>query len=236
MTKYLSDGTSNTKTAKNRRDTLILYLAPLNQNSHGVNMCPKASDGCAVACLFTAGRGAFSNVANARIKKTDAFLSDRKAFLSSVAMQINKRAANVKQLAVRLNGTSDVKLVEQMTSLYAIASNVVFYDYTKIKQKAGRRVLESGHRYVVTFSRSEVNESDALSVLESGGIVAVVFDKIPKTWKGFRVVDGDERDDLMLDVRGAVVLGLKAKGQAKKDKSGFVVNSVFEDTNSDLNI
>lgn len=225
MVKYLSDGTSNTKTAKNKRDTLILYLAPLNQNSHGVNMCPKASDGCAASCLFTAGRGAFSNVANARRQKTDAFLSDRKAFLSDVAMQINRRAANVKQLAVRLNGTSDVKLVEQMTSLYAIASNVVFYDYTKIKQKAGRRVLESGHRYVVTFSRSEVNESDAIDVLSSGGIVAVVFDKIPKTWKGFRVVDGDERDDLMLDVRGAVVLGLKAKGKARYDESGFVVST-----------
>ena len=232
MVKYLSDGDSNTKTAKNKRDTLILYLAPLNQNSHGVNMCPKASDGCAASCLFTAGRGAFSNVANARRQKTDAFLSDRKAFLRDVAMQINRRAANVKQLAVRLNGTSDVKLVEQMTSLYEVASNVVFYDYTKIKQKAGRRVLESGHRYVVTFSRSEVNERDAIDVLNSGGIVAVVFDKIPKMWKGFRVVDGDERDDLMLDVRGAVVLGLKAKGKARYDESGFVV-STFKRTEFD---
>jgi hypothetical protein len=225
MVKYLSDGTSNTKTAKNKRETLILYLAPLNQNSHGVNMCPKASDGCAASCLFTAGRGAFTTVANARRQKTDAFLSDRKAFLSSVAMQINRRAKNVKQLAVRLNGTSDVKLVEQMTALYEIASNVVFYDYTKIKQKAGRRVLASGHRYVVTFSRSETNERDALEVLNSGGIVAVVFDKIPSHWKGFRVVDGDSRDDLMLDVRGAVVLGLKAKGKARYDESGFVVST-----------
>jgi hypothetical protein len=225
MTKYLSDGNSNTKTAKNKRDTLILYLAPLNQNSHGVNMCPKASDGCAVACLFTAGRGVFSNVANARRQKTDAFLSDRKAFLSSVAMQINKRAKSVKQLAVRLNGTSDVKLVEQMTGLYEIASNVIFYDYTKIKQKAGRRVLSSGHRYVVTFSRSEVNDNEALDILNAGGIVAVVFDKIPSVWNGFRVVDGDSRDDLMLDVRGAVVLGLKAKGKARYDESGFVVST-----------
>jgi len=236
MVKYLSDGDSNTKTAKNKRDTLILYLAPLKQNSFGVNMCPKASDGCAAACLFTAGRGAFSNVANARIKKTEAFLSNRKAFLNESAQQINKRAANVKQLAVRLNGTSDVKIVEMLVSLYEIASNVIFYDYTKIRQKAGRRVLSSGHKYVVTFSRAEDNEQDALDVLNSGGIVAVVFDRIPKIWKGFRVVDGDSRDDLMLDVRGAVVLGLKAKGQARKDVSGFVVNSVLEDTNSNLNL
>jgi hypothetical protein len=156
--------------------------------------------------------------------------------LNESAQQINKRAANVKQLAVRLNGTSDVKIVEMLVSLYDIAPNVVFYDYTKIRQKAGRRVLASGHKYVVTFSRAEDNEQDAIEVLNSGGIVAVVFDRIPKIWKGFRVVDGDSRDDLMLDVRGAVVLGLKAKGQARKDVSGFVVNSVLEDTNSNLNL
>ena len=223
MINYLSDGDSNTKTAKNRRDTLILYLAPLNQNSYGVNMCPKASIGCAASCLFTAGRGAMSTVANARRQKTDAFLKDRKSFLNDVALQINRRAANVKQLAVRLNGTSDVKLVEQMTGLYEIARNVVFYDYTKIRQKAGRRILPSGHRYTVAFSRSESNELEAVEVLRSGGIAAVVFKDMPKTWNGFRVVDGDSRDDLMLDVRGAVVLGLKAKGQARRDKSGFVI-------------
>jgi hypothetical protein len=164
-----------------------------------------------------------TSIANARRKKTDAFLKDRKAFLHDVAMQINRRAAKVKQLAVRLNGTSDVKIVEQMTGLYDIASNVVFYDYTKIRQKAGRRVLPSGHRYTVAFSRSESNELEAVEVLRSGGIAAVVFKDMPKTWNGFRVVDGDKRDDLMLDVRGAVVLGLKAKGQARRDKSGFVI-------------
>jgi hypothetical protein len=110
-----------------------------------------------------------------------------------------------------------------MTGLYEIARNVVFYDYTKIRQKAGRRVLPSGHRYTVAFSRSESNELEAVEVLRSGGIAAVVFKDMPKTWNGFRVVDGDSRDDLMLDVRGAVVLGLKAKGQARRDKSGFVI-------------
>ena len=45
---------------------------------------------------------------------------------------------------------------------------------------------------------------------------------LPDTWNGFKVVDGDVRDDLMLDVSG-VVLGLRAKGKAKKDTSGFVI-------------
>jgi hypothetical protein len=78
----------------------------------------------------------------------------------------------------------------------------------------------------VTFSRSEKNESLVIDHLKSGGVAAVVFMQVPTTWNGFPVIDGDERDDLMLDVAGGVVLGLKAKGDAKKDDTGFVVRNV----------
>jgi len=91
--------------------------------------------------------------------------------------------------------------------------------------------LGSGHRYMVTFSRSEDNEEEAIEVLKRGGVVAVVFTELPTRWHGFTVIDGDRRDDLMLDIGNGIVLGLKAKGKARYDKSGFVVNpSVFEDT------
>jgi hypothetical protein len=75
----------------------------------------------------------------------------------------------------------------------------------------------------VTFSRSEINESEAIAVLHRGGHVAVVFNELPSEWNGFKVVDGDLSDDQMLDHINAVVLGLKAKGKARKDISGFVV-------------
>jgi hypothetical protein len=225
MKKLLSDGQTNAKTSKNLRKSLILYLAPLNQNSKGINLCPKASDGCASSCLFSAGRGAFANVISARKNRTEFMLSDRPKFLAQVIAEINATAKRTNgELAVRLNGTSDFKLVElSVATGQTIAPNVVFYDYTKIPTKAGSRTLSSGHRYVVTLSRSETNERDVINHLYSGGVAAVVFDKLPDFWNGFRVVDGDERDDLMLDVSGGVVLGLKAKGKAKKDKSGFVV-------------
>jgi hypothetical protein len=45
---------------------------------------------------------------------------------------------------------------------------------------------------------------------------------LPSTYLGAPVIDGDKADDLMLD-SGAVILGLKAKGRAKKDITGFVV-------------
>jgi hypothetical protein len=100
----------------------------------------------------------------------------------------------------------------------------VFYDYTKIPNKVGDRILSTGHRYMVTFSRSEKNEDEVIRHVQSGGIGAVVFiGKIPTTWKGLPVIDGDSRDDLMLDAPKGVILGLKAKGDAKKDTTGFVV-------------
>jgi hypothetical protein len=221
MKAIMSKGNTNAKTAKNKRETMILYLMP--GMVLGQNMCPKATDGCLAACLNTAGRGAFSNVQNSRLAKTMEFIKDRRSFLSRCANDINKSAKKVDELAVRMNGTSDVKLVEMMIADNEIAENVVFYDYTKIPQKAGRRILPSGHKYVVTFSRSEKNDCDTLDVLKSGGIVAVVFNELPDTFHGFPVVDGDKSDDQMLDLEGGVVLGLKAKGKARKDESGFVV-------------
>ena len=225
VAKLLSDGNTNAKTKKNERETLILYLSPAKQNSKGINLCPKASNGCLMACLYTSGHGKLNSVQLARVNRTEYYLADRFLFLEQTAKEINKKAHKTKgELAVRLNGTSDIKLVEQLVSMYDIESNVVFYDYTKIPNKAGTKYLSSLHRYVVCFSRAEDNEADALRVLESGGIVSAVFaDKIPKLWNGYIVLDGDDRDDLMLDVVGPCVLGLKAKGDGRKDQSGFVI-------------
>jgi len=58
-------------------------------------------------------------------------------------------------------------------------------------------------------------------VAAAGGNVAVVFDGMPNTYAGAPVVDGDASDLRFLDPDG-VVVGLKAKGDAKKDDSGFV--------------
>jgi len=224
--RLLSKGYTNAKTAKNGLDTLILYLAPFTQNSKGINLCPKATAGCAAACLFTAGRGAFSNVAQSRMNRTEYYLHERPRFLSQAAKQINRAAKKVDKLAVRLNGTSDVKLVEMLTLAHDIEPNVVFYDYTKIERKAGFRKTVQGHDYIVTYSFSESPDAipNALQVLNRGGNVAVVFRKqLPDTFLGYPVIDGDQSDIMMLYNRN-VILGLKAKGKAKKDTTGFVID------------
>jgi hypothetical protein len=44
-------------------------------------------------------------------------------------------------------------------------------------------------------------------------------------FKGLKVIDGDTHDMRFLDEPNSVV-GLKAKGKARQDKSGFVINVV----------
>ena len=80
--------------------------------------------------------------------------------------------------------------------------------------------------YHLTFSRSETNDKVCQMVLEMQGNVAVVFrNQLPKTWKGFEVVNGDETDLRFLDKKG-VVVGLIEKGMAKKDATGFVQEGI----------
>lgn len=209
--------------------TGIQYLAPLGIAKRGT-VCPMASKGCAKSCLYTAGRGAFTATQSARIARTQ-YWAD---YPEQHAMQLREevsalvRTALRKSMvpAVRLNGTSDISW-EATRAKEVIHENpsVRFYDYTK---NFGRMLsfLEGKfpENYSLTFSRSETNEQACFAVLKRGGNVAVVFrNKLPETWKGFPVVCGDESDLRFLDPKGCVI-GLIAKGKAKQDSSGFVVD------------
>mgnify|MGYP006864802555 FL=1 len=228
----LSKGSTNSKTAKNEQDTYILYLAPYNQNSKKINICPKASKGCAAACLFTAGRGAFSNVIKARQNKTEYYLHNKKAFINQLAselIKIDKKASkNNTQTLIRLNGTSDLDFIFLLKKYanFDISNynNLHFYDYTKILGKVKK--YQDNKNYTLTFSRAEDNEQDIFQAVKYGANVSAVFSgKLPKTYKGIPVIDGDKTDNEMLKYKG-FILGLKAKGKARTDKSGFVINTI----------
>ena len=228
----LSKGSTNIKTAKNNIETYILYLAPHTQNSKKINICPKASKGCAAACLFSAGRGKFSNVIASRTNKTEYYLSDKKTFINQLSKELVKIAAKSikqnKKIAIRLNGTSDqdfISIIKKYNNLDLLNDdqfkNLVFYDYTAILGKIKKYINTN---YKLTLSRKEDNESDILQALQLGGNVAAVFSgDLPTKYKGFNVVDGD-KSDLEMIYNKNVILGLKAKGDAKKDKSGFVID------------
>ena len=228
----LSRGNTNAKTAKNPQETYILYLAPHTQNSKGINICPKASKGCAASCLFSAGRGAFSNVVNARVNKTEYYLEDKELFMLQLAKELKKiniRAVNnTTQTLVRLNGTSDVDFVYLLKKYASFDigdyNNLHFYDYTKILGKV--RKYKDNKNYTLTFSRAEDNDDEVIEALKLGANVSAVFSgELPKAWNKYPVIDGDKTDSEMLDYKG-FILGLKAKGKARKDTSGFVINDV----------
>jgi len=223
-------GIANTKTMKGEAYgylTFIMHLAPSNLS--GYQVCPMASPGCATACLNLSGMGRFSNVQAARIAKSKWFFEDRGAFMAQLVKEIEagvKKAAKAGLKAVfRLNGTSDIRWETVAvhhagawhTNVMTAFPLVQFYDYTKI---ANRRDIPGN--YHLTFSRSEVNEMQALSVISMGTNVAVVFDEIPASWHGWKVIDGTETDLRFLD-EARVVVGLKANGKAKKDATGFTV-------------
>jgi hypothetical protein len=222
----LSQGSTNAKTAKNEIETFILYLAPSDIiGTH--NLCPFASDGCRKSCLYSAGRGAFSNVQQSRINKSKYWAYDREQFYIQLANEILAiHSKTVNQVAIRLNGTSDVDhlgLIFRYTGINFLSaeySNILFYDYTKsIKQIEKYK----GTNYKLTFSLSETNQTEAIQVLLDGGNIAAVFSgELPQSYKGFKVIDGDKSDLRYFDPLN-VIVGLKAKGQAKKDTSGFVI-------------
>lgn len=103
----------NAKTPKGEKLgilTGILYLAPAKIS--GYEVCPRRSSGCTSACLYSAGRGKFSNVQQARIRRTKMFFEQRELFLNMLRLDIRliELMANDKGMtpAVRLNGTSDI--------------------------------------------------------------------------------------------------------------------------------
>lgn len=234
--KYLAIG-NNSKTIKSDKQgeylTAIMYLAPADIAHKLIGkkgtFCPKAEKAkCKQACLYSAGRGAFNNVQQARINKSIAFLRDPVAFVDQLKADIVKaqRKAdklNVK-LAVRLNGTSDItfecKKGSNGLTLMQEFPEVQFYDYTKL---VNRKVPEN---YDLTVSYSEANNVYATKALKTDHNVAVVFrDKeLPATFKGRKVIDGDKTDLRFLDPK-KVVVGLYAKGKARKDNSGFVIDN-----------
>lgn len=217
------------KTVKGEKQgylTAILYLAP-NTIATKKTLCPHATPACIAACLYTAGRGKFSNVQAARVRKAKAFEADPRRFVLDLAKDIDKFQAYATRKGfipcVRLNGTSDIMWERQRAGDYSLPEmfpRLQFYDYTKIPPRL-RRGMPSN--YDLTFSESENNEHAVRQALNDGFRVATVFrtKDMPTTWQGQNVINGDASDLRFLDASPCIV-GLSAKGDAKGDASGFV--------------
>jgi hypothetical protein len=208
-----------------------LHLSP--HLSSGKNVCPNASPGCVVACLSYSGMGVYPRVQQARIKKTRFFHENREAFLRQLYKEINAKvktaAKKGEKVSFRLNLTSDVAweaIKFDGKNFMEHFPTVQFYDYTpNLKRVMNFLMGKFPKNYHLTFSRKEDNDDRVDIVLGNGGNVAVVFDKkLPKTYKGKRVLDATKHDLRFIDPKNTIA-GLVALGRGRKDSSGFVVKT-----------
>ena len=231
--KLLSQPNSNPKVKKgNTKDsdyiTTIMHLRPVS-----TRICPYQDIAkCKTACLNTAGLGGvYPSIQKSRQTKTDLFLNDRDTFMAMLYKDIEKFVRfcekKNKKPAVRLNGTSDIQwetIKHEGVTVFEKFPQVQFYDYTKIPT----RKISHISNYHLTWSYSEANQKYANYFDKLKYNIAVVFSNktLPPMFKGLRVIDGDKTDMRFLDGNKRVVVGLKAKGKAKTDTSGFVIHNL----------
>jgi hypothetical protein len=235
---------TNAKTIKGEKygiKTAILYLMPAMGS--GVNLCANAViAGCVKPCLFTAGRGAMSNVMLSRLRKTLYFNQYRAQFMAQLANEIAVQSDMAKRkgykLIVRLNGTSDIRWENipspctfgkaQYSNIFEAFPDIQFYDYTKL---ANRRNIPANYDLTFSYSGVEAYQPFVQKAVANGERIAVVFRNRSiveamlangDTFLGLPIVDGDDTDIRHLDAKG-VIVALYAKGKARKDQSGFVV-------------
>lgn len=233
---------SNPKTAKGEGYgylTAILHLAPAR--IAGFEVCPGRTEGCTAACLNTAGRGGiFEGIHRARVRRTKWFRADRPAFMLAlereIAAHVRRAARHGLAPAVRLNGTSDIPWENVRYrgaggfhgTIFERFPDVQFYDYTKVATRFARQLPGN---YDLTFSAADENDRAVDVALKHGARVAVVFRNtarpfarkwdLPATWNGRPVIDADAHDLRFTEPAG-VICGLRAKGAARTDRSGFV--------------
>jgi len=214
-----------------------LHFSPANKS--GYEVCRWRSKGCTMACLDTAGRGQMNMIQDSRIAKTKLFFEKQFDFLAKLTKEIAStiKSAKKKEMTAvfRPNLTSDIAWEsvffdeERPKTIFDKFPETQFYDYTKSFMRMAQfinRNPEFPSNYHLTFSRSETNQKLVEMVLEMGGNVAVVFrNQLPKTWKGYEVINGDENDLRFRDPQPCIV-GLLEKGLAKKDETGFVQEGV----------
>lgn len=218
----------------------VLYLMPADFSGLA-NLCPMASEGCKASCLVTAGRASMArefdarglpvnSIMAARQRRTAEYLADREGFVErfypEVLSLVKRAKRHGKRAALRLNGTSDIawwrnRAVVELLQPLVESGQLTMYDYTKVAANLKRAPAW----YDLTLSRSERNAEAVSEALANNHKVAVVFaGKLPATYLGHPVIDGDQHDLTFLH-SGPCILGLKAKGRAKKDQTGFTVRN-----------
>lgn len=234
ITKLMGDGDANPKTAKNTVATMGLSLFPADGIGFG-NICPFAKV-CVTPCLARQGQGPVPNVQGPRVAKTVLWHLARDWFLAKLNRELSRFRDSVTAddiAGVRLNMFSDIPWEH-----YGVIDEhpgIMFYDYTKNPRRGGKMIREN---YWVTFSYDGHNWDDAQRILSAGGNVSAVFynpvpagvavcgkaahrQTLPKTYRGFSVIDGGETDWRWDDPRG-VWVGLRLLARTYESRNDAI--------------
>jgi len=245
----LSSGKLNTKLSKNSLDSFLVYSLNLKPAAIDIDgkiydLCAYRTKGCTKACVGNGGHFSMQNgsARKAQIRRTEMYFKDRKNFFLSLKSDIEKAIKQAERKGkkigenvtpvFRLNAYSDINMHKESKrflgqSIFDIFPECQFYDYTKDRRKCLKNNVTN---YSLTYSHNEdANISNTLELVRKGTNVAVVFEKLPETFHGIAVIDGDKDDKRFLDPKG-VIVGLKFKG-SKKDllkaiSDGFCIPSV----------
>lgn len=224
----LSNGKANNKIGKNKNENYLIFSLNLKPSSTEINgkkynLCPFETEGCKNACVGTNGHFSMKNGSayKAQVRRTKAYFTNTKAFYNVLNEEIQKGKKQAKRkdskAVFRLNAYSDInhsKQSKRYLSECIMESNkdAIFYDYTKDVKKALNNKVDN---YFLTYSHNEnVTLDYSLSLLNKTN-VAIVFEEIPKTFRGFPVFNGDKDDNRFLDPKGHII-ALKFKGSSKK--------------------
>lgn len=237
---YIGGVNLTAKIAKGKKlnmATYAVYFAPYKLS--GYNVCAKATKECIMGCLNTSGRvkmDAKNIIVNARTNRTIAFYEQRPKFMNLLIAEISRykkwAASKGMEFSVRLNGTSD--LSPEIFSAFGqnvlqLFPDVQFYDYTKIANRV--KLTDKYKNYHLTFSYTGANWSECATALENGVNVAAIFDvkkgkDLPKTFNGYKVIDGDISDYRPFDEK-KVIVGLRWKHIANRANNDAIRQSKF---------
>ena len=229
-----------------RENPHMIHLLDLLEMDNS-NVCP-FSGKCVVPCLRTSGRLKFTDSQIAMLKRRLLFAYSMKynpeIYFNLLCQYIEKELRKAQRLhlklAVRLNGTSDIRW-ERLnmktgkqdapisgTSIIRKFPNVQFYDYTKFPNFL-RISWMPWENYNLTYSFNEkTTPLEIESNFNAGRNIAIVFrsempNKIMFNDDMVEVIDGDKHDLRLPSIDGtSKFIGLTAKGKAKNDFSGFV--------------
>ncbi len=198
------------------------------------NTCANATLGCGSNCLNESGHGqrhmvnkGVHHVHVARVVRTLIWFQFRDQFKAKAQREIHALQRKAKKmgvpLALRPNGTTDLRFEKLWPELFADNPDVMFWDYTKDMN----RNVDSIPNYSLCYSVHENTTDSDIEQAFNNGMNCVVVVRLkrnepkPSRYMGRPVVDGDKHDLRFLDEQGAFVL-LFAKGGAYSDATGFV--------------